>query len=197
MWPKFYSRYLSSYFAKIDYFRCFLVNELPLLTEDCRYLVLLAKIQSKVNKNEEALLSLHRVSVLLFFTEGSFVHVILLISGSTVHFIDWCVWSGERCAGKGAEACSVGAAWRSAHAEAARLWDLCWNCQALQPPAWLWESRQVLQRSACVLWEWQQGQHGYISVCSVLLSLQLCLRTLSVLTVGVMGLIVGCSQKDV
>uniref|UniRef100_A0A8B9LA54 Tetratricopeptide repeat domain 21B n=1 Tax=Astyanax mexicanus TaxID=7994 RepID=A0A8B9LA54_ASTMX len=36
------------------------VNELPLLTEDCRYLVLLAKIQSKVNKNDEALLSLHR-----------------------------------------------------------------------------------------------------------------------------------------
>ncbi|KAK3569226.1 hypothetical protein QTP86_026513 [Hemibagrus guttatus] len=35
-------------------------NELPLLTEDCRYLVLLAKIQSKVNKNDEALLSLHR-----------------------------------------------------------------------------------------------------------------------------------------
>uniref|UniRef100_A0AAR2KGP0 Tetratricopeptide repeat protein 21B n=1 Tax=Pygocentrus nattereri TaxID=42514 RepID=A0AAR2KGP0_PYGNA len=37
------------------------VNELPLLTEDCRYLVLLAKIQSKVSKNDEALLSLHRV----------------------------------------------------------------------------------------------------------------------------------------
>ncbi|XP_048050611.1 tetratricopeptide repeat protein 21B isoform X1 [Megalobrama amblycephala] len=36
------------------------VNELPLLTEDCRYLVLLAKVQSKVNKNEEALLSLQR-----------------------------------------------------------------------------------------------------------------------------------------
>uniref|UniRef100_A0A3B4EBN9 Tetratricopeptide repeat protein 21B n=1 Tax=Pygocentrus nattereri TaxID=42514 RepID=A0A3B4EBN9_PYGNA len=36
------------------------VNELPLLTEDCRYLVLLAKIQSKVSKNDEALLSLHR-----------------------------------------------------------------------------------------------------------------------------------------
>uniref|UniRef100_A0A671Q2G6 Tetratricopeptide repeat protein 21B-like n=1 Tax=Sinocyclocheilus anshuiensis TaxID=1608454 RepID=A0A671Q2G6_9TELE len=32
------------------------VNELPLLTEDCRYLVLLAKVQSKVNKNDEALL---------------------------------------------------------------------------------------------------------------------------------------------
>uniref|UniRef100_A0A8C9SZC8 Tetratricopeptide repeat domain 21B n=1 Tax=Scleropages formosus TaxID=113540 RepID=A0A8C9SZC8_SCLFO len=38
------------------------VNELPSLTEDCRYLVLLAKIQSKVDKNEEALLSLQRVS---------------------------------------------------------------------------------------------------------------------------------------
>uniref|UniRef100_A0A8C9WIP1 Tetratricopeptide repeat domain 21B n=1 Tax=Scleropages formosus TaxID=113540 RepID=A0A8C9WIP1_SCLFO len=36
------------------------VNELPSLTEDCRYLVLLAKIQSKVDKNEEALLSLQR-----------------------------------------------------------------------------------------------------------------------------------------
>uniref|UniRef100_A0A671Q659 Tetratricopeptide repeat protein 21B-like n=1 Tax=Sinocyclocheilus anshuiensis TaxID=1608454 RepID=A0A671Q659_9TELE len=36
------------------------VNELPLLTEDCRYLVLLAKVQSKVNKNDEALLSLQR-----------------------------------------------------------------------------------------------------------------------------------------
>uniref|UniRef100_A0A672KY32 Tetratricopeptide repeat protein 21B-like n=1 Tax=Sinocyclocheilus grahami TaxID=75366 RepID=A0A672KY32_SINGR len=39
------------------------VNELPLLTEDCRYLVLLAKVQSKVNKNDEALLSLQRVTV--------------------------------------------------------------------------------------------------------------------------------------
>uniref|UniRef100_A0A671SJH7 Tetratricopeptide repeat protein 21B-like n=1 Tax=Sinocyclocheilus anshuiensis TaxID=1608454 RepID=A0A671SJH7_9TELE len=37
------------------------VNELPLLTEDCRYLVLLAKVQSKVNKNDEALMSLQRV----------------------------------------------------------------------------------------------------------------------------------------
>ncbi|KTG02426.1 hypothetical protein cypCar_00013634 [Cyprinus carpio] len=37
------------------------VNELSLLTEDCRYLVLLAKVQSKVNKNDEALLSLQRV----------------------------------------------------------------------------------------------------------------------------------------
>lgn len=36
------------------------VNELPVLSEDCRYLVLLAKIQSKVGKNEEALLSLQR-----------------------------------------------------------------------------------------------------------------------------------------
>ncbi|KAG9340863.1 hypothetical protein JZ751_020056 [Albula glossodonta] len=36
------------------------VNELPSLTEDCRYLVLLAKIQSKVDKREEALLSLQR-----------------------------------------------------------------------------------------------------------------------------------------
>lgn len=49
-------------------FCVFLVNELPLLTEDCRYLVLLAKIQSKINKNDEALLSLHRVSLLSFFT---------------------------------------------------------------------------------------------------------------------------------
>uniref|UniRef100_A0A672QNB8 Tetratricopeptide repeat protein 21B-like n=1 Tax=Sinocyclocheilus grahami TaxID=75366 RepID=A0A672QNB8_SINGR len=38
----------------------FSVNELPLLTEDCRYLVLLAKVQSKVNKDDEALLSLQR-----------------------------------------------------------------------------------------------------------------------------------------
>ncbi|XP_030641842.1 tetratricopeptide repeat protein 21B [Chanos chanos] len=36
------------------------VNDLPSLTEDCRYLVLLAKIQSKVDKHEEALLSLQR-----------------------------------------------------------------------------------------------------------------------------------------
>uniref|UniRef100_A0A8C8JG91 Tetratricopeptide repeat domain 21B n=1 Tax=Oncorhynchus tshawytscha TaxID=74940 RepID=A0A8C8JG91_ONCTS len=36
------------------------VNELPLLTDDCRYLVLLAKIQGKVDKNEDALLSLQR-----------------------------------------------------------------------------------------------------------------------------------------
>lgn len=41
---------------------CFSVNELLLLSEDCRYLVLLAKVQSKVNKNDEALLSLQRVS---------------------------------------------------------------------------------------------------------------------------------------
>ncbi len=44
----------------------FSVNELLLLTEDCRYLVLLAKVQSKVNKNDEALLSLQRVSWVSF-----------------------------------------------------------------------------------------------------------------------------------
>ncbi|CAG5865561.1 unnamed protein product [Menidia menidia] len=36
------------------------VNELPALSDDCRYLVLLAKVQNKVEKNEEALLSLQR-----------------------------------------------------------------------------------------------------------------------------------------
>ncbi|KAF7660541.1 hypothetical protein LDENG_00280090 [Lucifuga dentata] len=36
------------------------VNELPALTDDCRYLVLLAKVQNKVEKNEDALLSLQR-----------------------------------------------------------------------------------------------------------------------------------------
>ncbi|XP_068186204.1 tetratricopeptide repeat protein 21B [Antennarius striatus] len=36
------------------------VNDLPSLSDDCRYLVLLAKIQSKVDKNEEALFSLQR-----------------------------------------------------------------------------------------------------------------------------------------
>ncbi|XP_041858520.1 tetratricopeptide repeat protein 21B isoform X2 [Melanotaenia boesemani] len=36
------------------------VNELPALSDDCRYLVLLAKIQTKVEKNDEALLSLQR-----------------------------------------------------------------------------------------------------------------------------------------
>ncbi|XP_035377935.1 tetratricopeptide repeat protein 21B [Electrophorus electricus] len=36
------------------------VNELPWLMEDCRYLVLLARVQSKVDKDDEALLSLHR-----------------------------------------------------------------------------------------------------------------------------------------
>ncbi|CAL8321389.1 unnamed protein product [Merluccius merluccius] len=36
------------------------VNELPALSNDCRYLVLLAKVQNKVGKNEEALLSLQR-----------------------------------------------------------------------------------------------------------------------------------------
>ncbi|XP_069009844.1 tetratricopeptide repeat protein 21B [Embiotoca jacksoni] len=36
------------------------VNELPALSDDCRYLVLLAKIQNKVDKNEDALLSLQR-----------------------------------------------------------------------------------------------------------------------------------------
>lgn len=38
------------------------VNELQVLSDDCRYLVLLAKIQNKVGKKEEALLSLERVS---------------------------------------------------------------------------------------------------------------------------------------
>lgn len=42
------------------------VNELLVLSDDCRYLVLLAKIQNKVDKNEDALLSLQRVS-------GSFI----------------------------------------------------------------------------------------------------------------------------
>uniref|UniRef100_A0A673CVP2 Tetratricopeptide repeat domain 21B n=1 Tax=Sphaeramia orbicularis TaxID=375764 RepID=A0A673CVP2_9TELE len=36
------------------------VNELPGLSDDCRYLVLLAKVQNKVDKNEEALLSLQK-----------------------------------------------------------------------------------------------------------------------------------------
>ncbi|TMS06763.1 Tetratricopeptide repeat protein 21B [Larimichthys crocea] len=36
------------------------VNELQALSDDCRYLVLLAKIQNKVEKNEEALFSLQR-----------------------------------------------------------------------------------------------------------------------------------------
>ncbi|XP_008299372.1 tetratricopeptide repeat protein 21B [Stegastes partitus] len=36
------------------------VNELPTLSDDCRYLVLLAKIQNKVDKKEDALLSLQR-----------------------------------------------------------------------------------------------------------------------------------------
>lgn len=38
------------------------VNELRVLSDDCRYLVLLAKIQNKVDKKEEALLSLEKVS---------------------------------------------------------------------------------------------------------------------------------------
>lgn len=41
---------------------CVPANELQVLSDDCRYLVLLAKIQSKVEKKEEALLSLERVS---------------------------------------------------------------------------------------------------------------------------------------
>ncbi|XP_034042968.1 tetratricopeptide repeat protein 21B [Thalassophryne amazonica] len=36
------------------------VNVLPALTDDCRYLVLLAKVQNKFDKNEDALLSLQR-----------------------------------------------------------------------------------------------------------------------------------------
>uniref|UniRef100_A0AAY4BBA0 Tetratricopeptide repeat domain 21B n=1 Tax=Denticeps clupeoides TaxID=299321 RepID=A0AAY4BBA0_9TELE len=35
-------------------------NELPSLTEDCRYLVLLAKVQSKLDKKDEAILALQR-----------------------------------------------------------------------------------------------------------------------------------------
>uniref|UniRef100_A0A672KST6 Tetratricopeptide repeat protein 21B-like n=1 Tax=Sinocyclocheilus grahami TaxID=75366 RepID=A0A672KST6_SINGR len=46
------------------------VNELPLLTEDCRYLVLLAKVQSKVNKNDEALLSLQRLVSFMVMRTG-------------------------------------------------------------------------------------------------------------------------------
>lgn len=38
------------------------MNELPVLSDDCRYQVLLAKVKNKVGKNEEALLSLQRVS---------------------------------------------------------------------------------------------------------------------------------------
>lgn len=38
------------------------VNEMQMLSDDCRYLVLLAKVQNKVDKHEEALLSLQRVS---------------------------------------------------------------------------------------------------------------------------------------
>lgn len=41
------------------------VNELRVLSDDCRYLVLLAKIQNKVDKKEEALLSLEKVSTSL------------------------------------------------------------------------------------------------------------------------------------
>ncbi|XP_003447380.1 tetratricopeptide repeat protein 21B [Oreochromis niloticus] len=36
------------------------VNELPVLSDDCRYLVLLAKVQNKVEKTEESILSLQR-----------------------------------------------------------------------------------------------------------------------------------------
>lgn len=35
---------------------------MQMLSDDCRYLVLLAKVQNKVDKHEEALLSLQRVS---------------------------------------------------------------------------------------------------------------------------------------
>lgn len=40
------------------------VNELSALSEDCRYLVLLAKVQTKMAKNNEAMLSLQRVGIL-------------------------------------------------------------------------------------------------------------------------------------
>lgn len=36
------------------------VNQLPVLSDDCRYLVLLAKVQNKVEKTEESILSLQR-----------------------------------------------------------------------------------------------------------------------------------------
>lgn len=53
------------------------VNELQVLSDDCRYLVLLAKIQSKVDKKEEALLSLERVSASCFCTAwGSFYQIL-------------------------------------------------------------------------------------------------------------------------
>lgn len=38
------------------------VNEMQMLSDDCHYLVLLAKVQHKVDKHEDALLSLQRVS---------------------------------------------------------------------------------------------------------------------------------------
>ncbi len=68
--------------------------------------------------------------------------------------------SGEGCAGEGPEARSAGAARLGARAEAARRRDLHRNRQTLQQPARLRTSRQVLQRGACVLWKWQQGQCG-------------------------------------
>lgn len=37
------------------------MNEMQMLSDDCRYLVLLAKVQNKVDKHEDALLSLQRV----------------------------------------------------------------------------------------------------------------------------------------
>uniref|UniRef100_A0A8C6SQ89 Tetratricopeptide repeat protein 21B n=1 Tax=Neogobius melanostomus TaxID=47308 RepID=A0A8C6SQ89_9GOBI len=45
------------------------VNDLAGLSDDCRYLVLLAKIQNKVGKNEKALLSLQKASHCLFFVD--------------------------------------------------------------------------------------------------------------------------------
>lgn len=37
---------------------------MPALSNECRYLILLAKVQNKVEKNEDALLSLEKVSSL-------------------------------------------------------------------------------------------------------------------------------------
>lgn len=53
---------LFCYVPNFTSHKTFLVNELLVLSDDCRYLVLLAKIQNKVDKNEETLLSLQRVS---------------------------------------------------------------------------------------------------------------------------------------
>lgn len=137
--------------------RTYQVDEVPALSDDCRYLVLLAKVQNKVDKNEEALLSLQRVCGCCHLSTYCVMQFWLVWWGLHKH-ITSPLRTGPGCAGQGAEAGAVGAAWRRPHAETACRRDLRWDRETLHKSEGLWEGSQILQRSSCVLWDGSQGQ---------------------------------------